>query len=139
MTRIIDTLLEELTENSSDTSSPDKYMMETDSLVTLTSAPSAELGYCQLDEEHIHGAIHPEQFAGCKVFAVDPETFYKCRLGKRQYARYEQYVGNDSVGENIRGYGRSRHGNKGIILVNNVTGAMVYLRHPGKYKLPKVS
>jgi len=134
MTRFIDTLLAQILDNSSDTASEDKYMVETDSLVT-PSAQFAELGSGQLDEERIHEEIRPEQFAGCRVFEVDAATFTRCRLGKRKHARYEEYVGNDSVGDAIREYGRSRHGKKGIILMNSTTGAMLYLRHPGKYHL----
>lgn len=135
MARIIDDLLTELTSHVSDNHPEDKYVVETDSLVA-SSPQCGDIGSGQLDEEHIQESIQPELFAGCRVFAVDPDTFYRCRLGKRRHARYEEYVGNDSTGAGIREYGRSRHGRKGIILVNNVTGAMLYLRHPGNYHLP---
>jgi hypothetical protein len=132
MTRYVETLLTQVVENSLDTLSEDKYLVETDSLVT-PSAMFVELGSGQLDEERIQEEIHPASFAGCRVFEVDADTFTRCRLGKRKYARYEEYVGNGSVGDAIREYGRSRHGKKGIILVNSTTGAMLYLRYPGKY------
>lgn len=68
------------------------------------------------------------KFAGHPVFEVDSEKFYKCRMGKKKYERYENYVGNDEIGESIRQYGRKNY-NKPIIVQDSTTGAMMYLRY----------
>lgn len=111
--------------------SADKYLTEAVDLTTYLSEQLSELGTGQLRESRIQEEL--DTFAGRKVFAVDSDTFQRCRLGKRKYARYEQYVGTDDVGQAIRNYGRSSQGKNGIILIDERTGAMIYLRHPGLY------
>ena len=71
------------------------------------------------------------RFAGNECFEVNPDVFEKSRWGKRKYARYENYVGNDEVGEAIREYGR-KFPTRPLILKNNVTGAMLYLKYGRK-------
>ena len=134
MTKFINPLLEELfallTPTESQASREDKYVSEIITLANKESAKLAEIGYSQTGEVELYEEIQPEYFASCRVFAVNSDTFHKCRLGKRRYARYAGYVGNDSNGATIREYGRSRHGQKGIFLVDNSTGAMIFLRRP---------
>ena len=72
------------------------------------------------------------KFAGSEVFMVKPETFMKARFGKRRYAKYENYVGNDETGEAIRQYGRANPG-KPIVLQDELTGSMIYLKYGRKY------
>jgi hypothetical protein len=72
------------------------------------------------------------KFAGSEVFMVKPETFMRARYGKRRYAKYEHYVGNDETGEAIRQYGRANPG-KPIILQDELTGSMIYLKYGRKY------
>lgn len=71
-------------------------------------------------------------FAGHKVFEVDGDRFEKARLGKKKYLRYENYVGNDDLGEEIRQYGRNNP-SQPIILQHDKTGQMCFLRY-GKDK-----
>lgn len=113
----------------------DKYLMEAVDLTedaATTMAPgvgtvaSAGMGPVG-DYEPRREA--PERFAGCKVFTVDSDTFQRCRFGKKKYARYEQYVGNTPLGLEIKEYGKT-HRKKGIILMDNNTGVMFYLRRP---------
>ena len=66
-------------------------------------------------------------FAGNAIFDCDPETFQNCRLGKKKYARYSKYVGSTDQGERIRQYG-IKNPKKAIVLRDNTTGAMRYLR-----------
>ena len=73
------------------------------------------------------------KFAGEEVFVVDEERFHNARLGKKKYAKYEDYVGKDELGEAIRLYGRKNQG-RPIILQNENTGAMMYLRYGNKRK-----
>jgi len=68
-----------------------------------------------------------EKFAGADVFKVDYETFMKNKFGKKKYAKYEDYVGNDETGQEIREYGL-KNPEKPIIIQDKSTGAMMYLR-----------
>ena len=68
-------------------------------------------------------------FMGCEVFDVDGDRFHKCTHGKQKYHRYHPYVGDDSMGEEIRVYGRENP-KAGIILRHDQTGAMIFLRRP---------
>lgn len=76
--------------------------------------------------------LHEETFAGYEVFEVDSDTFQRSRLGKKKHDRYRTYVGTSQMGEAIRQYGR-KQGHKGIILRDQTTGAMMFLRRPGRY------
>ena len=69
-----------------------------------------------------------KRFAGAEVFEVNTDIFMKARWGKKKYARYEYYVGNDEIGEEIRQYGRANP-SKPIVIQDNSTGAMLYLRY----------
>ena len=55
----------------------------------------------------------------------------RARFGKKRYAKYENYVGNDETGEEIRQYGRSNPG-KAIVLQDELTGGMIYLKYGKK-------
>ena len=69
-----------------------------------------------------------EKFAGAEVFTVDPNVFMKARFGKKKYAKYENYVGSDEIGQEIRAYGRANP-SKPIIIKDSLTGAMLYLKY----------
>ena len=71
------------------------------------------------------------RFAGSECFEVNPDVFERSRWGKRKYTRYEKYVGNDEIGQAIREYGR-KFPTRPLILKNNVTGAMLYLKYGRK-------
>ena len=77
----------------------------------------------KIDEEVKMGT-----FAGKQVFVVDSDTYHQCRLGKKQYARYEKYVGKNNVGLAIREYGL-KFPKRPIILQNGENGPMLYLRY----------
>ena len=68
------------------------------------------------------------RFAKNDVFVVDTERFNKARVGKKKYLKYEKYVGTDEVGNAIRDYGR-KYPKKPIILQDDKTGSMIFLRH----------
>lgn len=78
----------------------------------------------ELVRENLIEAV--ETFAGAPVFTVDMDRVMKSRFGKNRYHRYDRYVGNDSVGEAIRQYGRKNPGD--IILKDEKTAVMSYLR-----------
>ena len=77
----------------------------------------------KIDEE-----VKMSTFAGKQVFVVDSDTYHQCRLGKKQYARYEKYVGKNNVGLAIREYGL-KFPKRPIILQNGENGPMLYLRY----------
>ena len=70
-----------------------------------------------------------KRFMKCRVFEVDSDVFDKCMSGKIKYDRYSNYVGKEEVGEEIRQYGR-KYSKEGIILRNQKTKEMIYLRRP---------
>jgi hypothetical protein len=72
-----------------------------------------------------------KKFAGAIVFEVDTDRYMKARLGKRKYVRYEKYVGNDEIGEEIRQYALC-HPKESIILQDKTSGYMMYLRYGKK-------
>jgi len=77
--------------------------------------------------------IIESMFAGNKVFVVPSDYYYNCKMGKNRYHKYEKYVGKDEIGETIRRYGRDRKNRKKPIIVQDErTGAMTYLRYGGK-------
>lgn len=74
-----------------------------------------------------------KKFAGTEVFEVDPDIFMRARFGKKKYDKYENYVGNDDIGQEIRQYGRKNPG-KSIIIQDSLTGAMLYLKKGKDYE-----
>lgn len=89
-------------------------------------------------EGNIHGfdpimskPIRRRKFAGKQVFVVDPTTYHKAYLGKRKYEHYEKYLEGSPFAEEIRAYGR-KYWDEPIILENEQTGAMVYLKYGSK-------
>jgi hypothetical protein len=74
------------------------------------------------------GEIKMTKFAGKDVFIVDSNIYHACRLGKKQYARYETYVGNDTIGLAIREFGL-KFPRRPIILQNGENGPMLYLKY----------
>jgi hypothetical protein len=67
-------------------------------------------------------------FRESAVFNVDPDTYYKALFGKRKVEHYEKYIGECEVGQDIRAYGL-QNWDKPIILRNEQTGAMLYLKY----------
>jgi hypothetical protein len=72
-----------------------------------------------------------KKFAGRTVFTVDPGTYWKAYLGKRKYEHYEKYLDGCDIAEEIRQYGR-KYWDEPIILQNEQTGAMIYLKYGSK-------
>ena len=72
-----------------------------------------------------------KKFAGARVFEVNTDVVLRASFGKKKYARYENYVGNDEIGEEIRQYGRANP-DEPIVLQDNTTGAMLYLKYGRK-------
>jgi hypothetical protein len=80
-------------------------------------------------------SVFEATFAGHEVFVVPTHYYHNCREGKNRYHSYEKYVGNNEIGETIRKYGRDRKNRKKPIIVQDEkTGAMMYLRYGGNYR-----
>lgn len=109
-----------------------KYITEAAELVHESSSYLTEQGVGPTGQE---APTSYTTFAGRRVFVVDTDTFRKCRLGKRRYARYEQYIGDIPLAQSIREYAATRQGRKGIILADEQTGAMLYLKYPYSYQI----
>jgi hypothetical protein len=69
----------------------------------------------------------PKMFGGKAVFTVPSDSFHKARLGKAYKKHYKSYVSGE-LGEEIRQYALENP-NDPIILEDEKTGAMVFLRH----------
>lgn len=72
-----------------------------------------------------------KKFAGKQVFVVDPTTYHKAYLGKRKYEHYEKYLEGCDIADEIREFGRTNWAEP-IIIENEQTGAMVYLKYGSK-------
>jgi hypothetical protein len=72
-----------------------------------------------------------KKFAGKTVFVVDPHTFHNAYLGKRKYEHYEKYLEGCDIADEIREFGRTNWAEP-IIIENEITGAMVYLKYGSK-------
>ena len=102
--------------------------MDEDMALPTTSAGGGNIAGIGVGPQGEPGKL-PKKFAGCQVFEVNSSTFQKCLHGKLRHEHYKKYVGNDQIGEEIRQYGR-KNPKKGIILMDAVTGSMLYLKRP---------
>lgn len=100
------------------------YTKESKILNETTTTSGIQITNKPMDFRHA-----TDEFMGMKVFSVNTERFMKSRHGKRKHDRYERYVGNDEIGEEIRLYGRANP-KKGIILRDSQTDAMIILKRP---------
>lgn len=89
-------------------------------------------------EGNIHGidpiigrSSRSRKFAGKQVFVVDPTTYHNAHLGKRRYEHFEKYLEGSPMADEIREYAR-KYWDESIIIENEQTGAMVYLKYGSK-------
>lgn len=73
------------------------------------------------------------KFAGEETFIVPANTFFSAREARKKGKHWTKYIGEDTVGQEIREYYRTTKGKKPIILQCERTGAMCYA-HYGKKK-----
>jgi hypothetical protein len=73
--------------------------------------------------------VRRKRFAQCEVFVVDADRYNRCNRAKLRTERFSKFVGEDATGLAIREYGRDNPG-KGIMIEDESTGAMTYLRLP---------
>jgi hypothetical protein len=73
-------------------------------------------------------------FATMPVFKVSSDDFIKCQHGKQKHARWNKHIDTESdYGKKIHSYAK-RNPNKAIIVQDNKSGHMVYLRKYSKIK-----
>lgn len=68
-----------------------------------------------------------EYYCGDPVFHCSSDVFHKSLKGKKPYLRYKTYVGEDEIGQKIRGYSLNNP-KKSIILKDNANGTMIFFR-----------
>ena len=72
------------------------------------------------------------KFAGCDVFEVSPDIYYKCVQGKKKFEHWKRYFDRES-GDGAEIYEFAyKYPRKAIIVQNKITQEMVYLRHSRK-------
>jgi hypothetical protein len=59
---------------------------------------------------------------------VPSKNFVMARMLKRKYQRFESYLGDSSISEEIREYANKNYG-LGIVIEDEQTGAMTFLRY----------
>jgi hypothetical protein len=67
-------------------------------------------------------------FGGRAVFKVSSDAFNKARLGKKKFEHYTSYIGHNDLAQEIREYAMQNK-DEPIIIEDEVTGAMVYLKY----------
>jgi len=73
-----------------------------------------------------------KKFAGCDVFEVDSDTYYKCVQGKKKFEHWKRYFDRET-GDGAEIYEFAyKYPRKPIIVQNKITQEMVYLRHKRK-------
>ena len=73
--------------------------------------------------------IRRKKFAGCEVFELDADRYNKCRRAKLRSERFSRFVGDDEIALAIREYAKN-YPSKGIMISDETTGAMTYLKLP---------
>lgn len=68
------------------------------------------------------------RFAGSRVFKVPTKNFVMAKMLKRKFAKFESYLGDPVIAKEISEYA-NKNWKEGIVLEDEQTGAMVYLRY----------
>jgi hypothetical protein len=72
--------------------------------------------------------VKRKKFAGSEVFKVPTKSFVMARMLKRKGARFESYLGDPFIAKEIAEYAK-KNWKAGIVLEDEQTGAMTYLRY----------
>ena len=72
--------------------------------------------------------VKRKKFAGSTVFKVPTKSFVMAKMLKRKGVRFESYLGDPVVAKEIAEYA-NKNWHEAIILEDEQTGAMVYLRY----------
>jgi len=97
-----------------------------------TATPAEQTPVGINNKKKILRRIKPhDMFGGIPLFKVRSEDYHKAVHGKIKFKRYTSYV-SGSLGEDVREFA-IQNPNSSIIVQDEVTGAMFYLKH-GKKK-----
>jgi len=69
-----------------------------------------------------------KKFAGSQVFKVPTKNFVMARMLKRKGMRFETYLGDAEISKEISEFA-NKNWKEGIVLEDEQTGAMMYLRY----------
>jgi hypothetical protein len=72
--------------------------------------------------------IKRKKFAGSTVFKVPTKSFVMAKMLKRKGVRFESYLGDPDIAREVAEYA-NKNWHEAIILEDEQTGAMVYLRY----------
>jgi len=74
----------------------------------------------------------PEMFAGCPVFTVSSDDYYKCMHGRMRYERWNKKLNMEDFGnQDIRSYAHQNPG-QAVIVKDATHGTMSYFIPPAK-------
>jgi hypothetical protein len=73
----------------------------------------------------------PQYFGGKRVFTVNSDAFNKAMHGKRKFKHYRSYIQDEETTNEVREYLKTNK-HAPIIVQDEITGAMVYLKHGKK-------
>jgi len=68
-----------------------------------------------------------KKFNGCEVFTIPSESYSRCASAKMKSERFAKYIQDEEIGNDVREYARLNP-SKSIIIEDEVTGAMTYLK-----------
>lgn len=108
--------------------------LDEDGISMVGGAPSMSVGAGNIDGIGIGPKGEPgikmkrKKFAGSDVFTVPTKSFVMARMLKRKGMRFEAYLGDPVVAKEIAEYANKNYG-KGIVLEDEQTGALMYLRY----------
>lgn len=74
------------------------------------------------------GVKKRKKFAGSTVFTVPTKSFVMAKMLKRKGVRFESYLGDPDIAKEV-GEFANKNWHEAIILEDEQTGAMVYLRY----------
>lgn len=85
-------------------------------------------GYDKLLMKDVLKRKPPVMFGGKRVFKVSSDAYHKAMQGKKKFKHFRSYVQDPLVTQEIREYVKANR-NAPIIVQDEKTGAMVYLKH----------
>ena len=72
--------------------------------------------------------VKRKKFAGSTVFKVPTKSFVMAKMLKRKGVRFESYLGDPDIAREVAEFA-NKNWHEAIILEDEQTGAMVYLRY----------
>lgn len=103
--------------------------MGTSGVQGLSSAEGNPIaGYDKMLGDKMLRRNPPVMFGGKRVFKVSSDAYHKAVQGKKKYKHFKSYIQDPLMTQEIREYAKANK-NAPIIVQDEKTGAMVYLKH----------